>query len=122
MECCTEEAPALARHLTLCVSYSPPLQPQTPSQVEGNYLFLEEDPWCQLRELFDDSWFVDVDLDTAMQRVYERQVAIGVAPETSRVRIASNDRPNGELVNATRHVARVLVPSSIPFASSVDEE
>jgi hypothetical protein len=50
-----------------------------------------------------------------MQRVFERQTAIGVAPEQSRVRIATNDRPNGELVNATRHNAQVVVPSSVPF-------
>lgn len=84
-------------------------------QVEGNYLFLDDQPWCELRQLFDDCWFVDVDIDSAMQRVFERQTAIGVAPEQSRVRIATNDRPNGELVNATRHNAQVVVPSSVPF-------
>lgn len=44
------------------------------------------------------------------------QVAIGVAPEASRRRIAGNDRPNAEQVAATAAFARVLVPSSVPLA------
>lgn len=85
------------------------------AQVEGNYLFLDDEPWCELQQLLDECWFVDIDLDTAMQRVFERQTAIGVTPEQSRVRIATNDRPNGELVRATRHNAQVVVPSDVPF-------
>eukprot|EP00878_Enallax_costatus_P030854 GHUV01033654.1.p1 GENE.GHUV01033654.1~~GHUV01033654.1.p1 ORF type:complete len:173 (+),score=31.55 GHUV01033654.1:615-1133(+) len=85
--------------------------------VEGNYLYLDTQPWMQLRDLFDDTWFVDCPLDLAMQRVFERQTAIGLAPEVSRGRIAGNDRPNGELIDASKGAARVVVPSSIPFAS-----
>lgn len=85
--------------------------------VEGNYLFLDSEPWVHLRELFDDAWFVECPLDTAMQRVFARQTAIGLAPEVSRGRIAGNDRPNGELIDASKGAARVLVPSSIPFAN-----
>lgn len=33
-----------------------------------------EAPWDQLAAIFDDSWYVDCDIDVAMQRVYERQV------------------------------------------------
>jgi pantothenate kinase len=29
--------------------------------TEGNYLLLEQAPWCSARELFDEVWFVDVD-------------------------------------------------------------
>lgn len=44
------------------------------------------------------------------------QVGIGLPPEESRKRIAGNDRPNGELINASKGAARVLVPSNVPFA------
>lgn len=64
--------------------------------------------------------FVDVDLDVAMDRVFLRQVAIGIRPETSLRRIAANDRPNGELVNTSKVDAQVLVPSEIPFSSRWD--
>lgn len=86
--------------------------------VEGNYLFLEQEPWVQLRELFDDAWFVDCPVDLAMQRVFDRQVAIGLAPEVSLGRIAGNDRPNALLVNASKGAARLLVPSNVPFAGT----
>eukprot|EP00882_Tetradesmus_deserticola_P021737 GHRQ01023534.1.p1 GENE.GHRQ01023534.1~~GHRQ01023534.1.p1 ORF type:complete len:306 (+),score=75.56 GHRQ01023534.1:124-1041(+) len=84
--------------------------------VEGNYLFLELEPWMQLRKLFDDAWFVDCPVDLAMQRVFERQVAIGLAPEVSLERIEGNDRPNALQVNASKGAARLLVPSTVPFA------
>jgi pantothenate kinase len=86
--------------------------------VEGNYLFLEQEPWVQLRGLFDDAWFVDCPIDLAMQRVFDRQAAIGLAAEVSLGRIAGNDRPNAVLVNASKSAARLLVPSSVPFAGT----
>jgi len=85
--------------------------------VEGNYVLLDIEPWHQLRSLFDDTWFVDVPLDAAMDRVFKRQTSIGLAPEVSRGRIAGNDRPNGELINESKKHAKVIVPSSIPFRS-----
>ncbi|KIY94812.1 hypothetical protein MNEG_13149 [Monoraphidium neglectum] len=74
------------------------------------------DPWRQLRPLMDETVFVSCPIEVAMGRVFDRQVAIGVAPEASRRRIAGNDRPNAEQVAATAAFARVLVPSSVPLA------
>eukprot|EP00879_Flechtneria_rotunda_P016976 GHRR01017772.1.p1 GENE.GHRR01017772.1~~GHRR01017772.1.p1 ORF type:complete len:166 (+),score=43.23 GHRR01017772.1:1837-2334(+) len=86
--------------------------------IEGNYLFLDTQPWVQLRDLFTDMWFVECPIDIAMQRVFDRQVAIGLQPEVSKQRIAGNDRPNAELVNASKAPARVVVPSTVPFTGS----
>jgi pantothenate kinase len=84
--------------------------------VEGNYVLLDEEPWAALkRDYFDDTWFIDVDIDVAMGRVFERQVAIGLDPETSRARIKGNDRPNAELIMRSKSAAKVIVPSSIPL-------
>lgn len=60
--------------------------------------------------------FVELDLDIAMARVFDRQVAIGLAPEVSKGRIEGNDRPNAELIAAGKSRARMVVPSSIPFS------
>ena len=35
--------------------------------VEGNYLLLDYFPWSLLKELFDERWFVQVDVAEAMQ-------------------------------------------------------
>ena len=89
--------------------------------AEGNYVLLDIPPWTQLHAgetpLFDDAWFLDIDVDTAMERVFQRQTAIGLAPEVSRGRIAGNDRPNAEIVTLSKLNARVLVPSNVPFAA-----
>jgi pantothenate kinase len=91
----------------------------TPEQgivlVEGNYLYLDEEPWLQLRGMLDDTWYVDVPLEVAMQRVFARQVALGLDPAVSKMRVAGNDQPNAMMVQATKGVAKVLVPSDIPF-------
>jgi len=90
-------------------------------QVEGNYLFLEQDPWCQLQALFDDTWFCDIHINSAMQRVFERQTAIGVTPDQSRVRIATNDRPNGETSFQTglQEFLVTAVPYKTPHRSTL---
>ncbi|XP_010508387.2 PREDICTED: putative uridine kinase C227.14 [Camelina sativa] len=43
--------------------------------VEGNYILLEEGSWKDISDMFDDKWFIDVNLDTAMQRVENRHVS-----------------------------------------------
>jgi pantothenate kinase len=50
-----------------------------PPPPKGNYLFLDEEPWRQLRGLFDETMFVDCPLDVAMARVFERQVRAAAA-------------------------------------------
>lgn len=66
--------------------------------VEGNYLLLEDEPWCQLRPLFDETWFLGVDIEICKERVRRRFLATGRDEETARFRVDYNDGPNGELV------------------------
>eukprot|EP00884_Botryococcus_braunii_P006769 jgi/Botrbrau1/16093/Bobra.7_2s0060.2 len=79
--------------------------------VEGNYLLLDEHPWSQLHDLFDERWFIDVDLDVAMERVKTRQVGNGTPVDVAEQRVATNDRPNAELILRTRNRADLVVPS-----------
>ena len=81
---------------------------------EGNYLLLPEGPWGEAMQVrpggvgrwdghaattecgregrtrgfstqhFDETWFIDCDLETAMGRVQARQLSIGLTPEQSR--------------------------------------
>ncbi|GIL86407.1 hypothetical protein Vretimale_11652 [Volvox reticuliferus] len=85
--------------------------------VEGNYLLLDQEPWRQLRDLFDETWFVSCPLDLIHKRLFERQTAIGLAPEVSLERIRVNDLPNAELVAACAGAATVLVPGWVPRRS-----
>lgn len=40
--------------------------------VEGNYVLYDQPPWNQIRPLFDEGWYVDCNLERAMDRVYLR--------------------------------------------------
>uniref|UniRef100_R7WC26 Phosphoribulokinase/uridine kinase domain-containing protein n=1 Tax=Aegilops tauschii TaxID=37682 RepID=R7WC26_AEGTA len=46
--------------------------------VEGNYLLLEEDVWRDIRDMFDEKWFIDIDIDVSMQRVLQRHIGTGL--------------------------------------------
>ncbi|GFR44954.1 hypothetical protein Agub_g6262 [Astrephomene gubernaculifera] len=83
--------------------------------VEGNYLLLPSAPWSQLRPLLAESWYLRLPLDTAMQRVLARQRQLGLSREESLTRIATNDRPNAELVEASSAAATLIVTSDVPF-------
>ena len=55
---------------------------------------------------------------TGVPAACSMQTGIGLAPEASQERIRTNDRPNAELVAATKKHATLLVPSTIPFRAA----
>lgn len=67
--------------------------------VEGNYLLLDTDPWCQLREkVFDETWYLDVPLQECIHRLCKRHVEVGLSEEQAKNRVASNDGINAALI------------------------
>eukprot|EP01121_Diplochlamys_sp_Union-15-3_P022326 TRINITY_DN9460_c0_g1_i1.p1 TRINITY_DN9460_c0_g1~~TRINITY_DN9460_c0_g1_i1.p1 ORF type:complete len:168 (+),score=39.06 TRINITY_DN9460_c0_g1_i1:162-665(+) len=66
--------------------------------VEGNYLFLEEGVWQDINKLFDERWFIDCNIDEAMERVVLRHLQTGLTEEAARFRVLDNDKPNGLLI------------------------
>jgi len=84
--------------------------------VEGNYLLLEEDVWTEIRDLFDEKWFIDIDIDVSMQRVLKRHIATGKEPDVAAWRISYNDRPNAELILESRKNADLVI-RSVDFSS-----
>lgn len=83
--------------------------------VEGNYVLLDVAPWDQLAELFDDRWYVDTDVDLALDRLLQRQMQDNKRSEDEvRARIASNDRPNAELVHAVSRDHADVIISPMP--------
>ena len=81
--------------------------------VEGNYVLLPEAPWKDLVDegAYDETWFMDTNVDEAMRRVEARHVSVGRTAEEAKTRADSNDRLNAELVAAKcRDVADVLIP------------
>uniref|UniRef100_A0A1D1YIV2 Putative uridine kinase C227.14 n=1 Tax=Anthurium amnicola TaxID=1678845 RepID=A0A1D1YIV2_9ARAE len=79
--------------------------------VEGNYLFLEEGAWKEVSSIFDEKWFVDVDINTAMQRVIKRHISTGKTQDVAKWRVEYNDRPNAELIIKSKKNADLVIKS-----------
>ncbi|KAL7930657.1 P-loop containing nucleoside triphosphate hydrolase protein [Trichoderma chlorosporum] len=65
--------------------------------VEGNYLLLDAEPWKRIRELVDETWFVDVDPELAIERIAKRHIKSGIelSWEGALKRVKGNDLLNG---------------------------
>ncbi|XP_024310560.1 putative uridine kinase C227.14 isoform X2 [Brachypodium distachyon] len=84
--------------------------------VEGNYLLLEENIWRDIRGMFDEKWFIEIDIDVSMQRVLQRHIGTGKEPDVAAWRISYNDRPNAELIMQSRKDADLVI-RSVDFSS-----
>jgi pantothenate kinase len=62
--------------------------------VEGNYLLLDEAPWCDLAPLFDLTVWIDVPEAELDRRLVDRWDHYGRDPVAARNWIDSNDMPN----------------------------
>ncbi|KAJ8908042.1 hypothetical protein NDN08_008139 [Rhodosorus marinus] len=90
--------------------------------VEGNYLLLEEHPWSNVRPLLDASIFLDVDLETSMQRVVNRHVEqLGLTREDALMRVNSNDRPNAVLIQNSVSRADFIIKGKRIFENKFDK-
>ncbi|KAK7245406.1 hypothetical protein RIF29_40250 [Crotalaria pallida] len=79
--------------------------------VEGNYLLLEYGIWKEISSLFDERWFIDIDIDKAMQRVLKRHISTGKPPDIAKQRVENNDRINAELVMKSKKNADLIIKS-----------
>ncbi|GAP83879.1 putative phosphoribulokinase uridine kinase family protein [Rosellinia necatrix] len=68
--------------------------------LEGNWLLLDRDPWRQIPEYVDDTWFVDVAPALALHRIAQRHIAAGIEDnwEAAIARAERNDLANGDEV------------------------
>ena len=66
--------------------------------VEGNYLLLNDEPWNKVREILDETWYLDVDIEVCKERVRQRFLDTDRDEQTARVRVETNDGPNAQLV------------------------
>jgi pantothenate kinase len=79
--------------------------------VEGNYVLLDIEPWCQLRaKVFDETWFLDVPVAECNRRVYKRHVETGLTEAQAKRRVATNDSINAELITkiSRRNADRII--------------
>jgi pantothenate kinase len=74
--------------------------------VEGLYLLHQADRWEAISPLFDERWYLDTPLETAMERLAQRHMrAWGMTRDQAEHRIATSDRLNAELVRDSARFA-----------------
>jgi pantothenate kinase len=67
--------------------------------VEGSFVLLSDAPWCELkRQVFDESWFLNTNLEESCARVVKRHLQVGRTQEEAEHRMTSNDRLNAQLI------------------------
>jgi pantothenate kinase len=70
--------------------------------TEGNYLACDLPGWREAYALMAECWYVEASGGIRHTRLVERQVAGGRTEEEARDWVATNDDPNGELVEKSR--------------------
>lgn len=77
--------------------------------VEGNYLLAEGDAWKRVQVCLDEVWYLDTDPDLRRQRLVDRHVEFGKAPDVARAFVENSDEVNARLIASTRHLADRVV-------------
>lgn len=77
--------------------------------VEGNYLLLNEDPWLQLTDHFDQTVMVEVEEAELERRLRERWVRLGLSQADVDRKVLLNDLPNGQLVYERSRAADICL-------------
>jgi pantothenate kinase len=77
--------------------------------VEGNYLLLNDAPWCDLAPLFDLTVYIDVPEAELDARLVDRWHHHGRTPEDARHWIDSNDMPNIRRVTQGSRQADIVI-------------
>lgn len=66
--------------------------------AEGNYLLLDEEPWCRLRPYFDYTVMISTSLEELQARLVERWLDHGFSRDDAIHRALENDLPNAKVV------------------------
>ena len=73
--------------------------------TEGNYLLMEDGAWGEVREVLDETWFLDLSATVRHQRLLERHMRFGRSREAALEWIAVTDEPNAQRIERTRQHA-----------------
>ncbi|WP_371667656.1 nucleoside/nucleotide kinase family protein [Streptomyces sp. NBC_00289] len=104
-------APGFERTLEQPLAGAVPVPPDARLIVtEGNYLLLGTGAWARVRAQLDEVWFCELDEEERVRRLVARHEEFGKGHEEAVTWVHRSDRPNAELVAATRDRADLVVP------------
>ncbi|MET7932391.1 nucleoside/nucleotide kinase family protein [Streptomyces sp. NPDC005322] len=106
----TVYAPAFDRDLEQPVAGSVPVPPEIPLVItEGNYLLLDDAPWRPVRELLDETWWVELDSEERVRRLIDRHERFGKPRAEAERFVLASDEANARLVAPGRERADLVV-------------
>jgi len=77
--------------------------------VEGNYLFLKEEPWFDLQKYWDETVFINPGMPTLQKRLVNRWLEHGLDKKSAGIRALSNDIPNAQNILKNSSPANILI-------------
>jgi pantothenate kinase len=96
-------APTFSREIEEAVASSIEILPSHRIVLtEGNYILSPEKPWDQLVDIFDKTYFIELEQHTRLERLASRHKQYGRSEEEAKDWIASNDELNARLIRTTK--------------------
>ena len=77
--------------------------------TEGNYLLHNKDNWGGVKELLDESWFIEVDDQIRIERLVNRHHKFGKSKADAHSWATGSDENNARVVAQTRELADVII-------------
>ncbi|EFL24211.1 kinase-related protein [Streptomyces himastatinicus ATCC 53653] len=106
-------APGFERELEQPIAGSIPVAPDVPLVItEGNYLLLDDAPWRPVRELLDETWWVELDTEERVRRLIDRHERFGKEPAEAERWVLTSDEANARRVAPGRDAADLVIADS----------
>ncbi|GAA2299756.1 nucleoside/nucleotide kinase family protein [Streptomyces violaceusniger] len=103
-------APGFERELEQPIAGSILVPPEAPLVItEGNYLLLDDAPWRPVRELLDETWWIELDTEERVRRLIDRHARFGKEPAEAEAWVLTTDEANARLVAPGRDAADLIV-------------
>jgi pantothenate kinase len=103
-------APEYRREIEESVGSAIPVPAEVPVIItEGNYLLAHEEPWVGIREVLDETWFIEVAQHARMERLIARHVRFGKSPQAAAEWAGTSDEANARFIATTAGAADVIV-------------
>ncbi|MET7907211.1 nucleoside/nucleotide kinase family protein [Streptomyces avermitilis] len=69
--------------------------------VDGNFLLSVQEPWRQVKDLLDETWFLDALPEPRRERLIRRYISHGFTPQAARAKTLGVDEDTSALIRST---------------------
>ena len=77
--------------------------------TEGNYLLSTEYGWAGVKELLDQSFYIEIDDEIRLQRLIDRHIRYGKSPEAAKAWSLGSDETNARFIATTKDLASAVI-------------